>query len=170
MAFSPSTPFIAKNQLASEGPLAIQLVIIPALKPTVDPSLVQDGSLCPVRALRYYLGKTKDLRKGYNSFLWLLRRATQKISQGLLYYLGLSSRSFWHTKSLIRKCKMFPKSRLEVRALAASLAFKGGVALDEIMFLEKPFHLHKFLLEMCWHNGDVMKIGPVVAAQHVVNF
>ena len=28
------------------------------------PSLVQDKSLCPVRALRYYLDKTKDLRKG----------------------------------------------------------------------------------------------------------
>ena len=23
--------------------------------------------------------------------------------------------------------------------------------------------------DLCWHNGDVMKIGPVVAAQHVVN-
>ena len=44
--------------------MAIQPVVIPALKPTLDPSLVQDKSLCPVRALRYYLDKTKDLRKG----------------------------------------------------------------------------------------------------------
>ena len=64
VTFSPSTAFIAKNQLASEGPLAIQPVVIPTLKPTLDPSLVQDKSLCPVRALRYYLDKTKDLRKG----------------------------------------------------------------------------------------------------------
>ena len=64
VTFSPSTAFITKNQLASEGPLAIQPVVIPALKPTLDPSLVQDKSLCPVRALRYYLDKTKDLGKG----------------------------------------------------------------------------------------------------------
>ena len=55
VTFSPSTAFIAKNQLASEGPLAIQQVVIPILD--------QDKSLCPVRALRYYLDKTKDLRK-----------------------------------------------------------------------------------------------------------
>ena len=64
VTFSPSTAFIAKNQLASEGPLAIQPVVIPALKPTLDPSLIQDKSLCPVRSLRFYLDKTKDLRKG----------------------------------------------------------------------------------------------------------
>ena len=45
VTFSPSTAFIAKNQLASEGPLAIQPVVIPALKPTLGPSLVQDKSL-----------------------------------------------------------------------------------------------------------------------------
>ena len=64
VTFSPSTAFLAKNQLASEGPLAIQPVVIPALKPTLDPSLLQDRSLCPVRSFRYYLDKTKDLRKG----------------------------------------------------------------------------------------------------------
>ena len=25
------------------------------------------------------------------------------------------------------------------------------------------------LKDLCWHNGDVMKIRPVVAAQHVLN-
>ena len=39
-------------------------MVIPALKPILDPSLVQDKSLCPVRAWRYYLDKIKDLRKG----------------------------------------------------------------------------------------------------------
>ena len=63
----------------------------------------------------------------------------------------------------------------EVRALAASLAFKGGVALDEIM-ASCFWRSHSILLsqiftsKMCWHNGDVMKIGPVVAAQHIVNY
>ena len=38
-------------------------VVIPALAPTLDKSLKEDRSLCPVRALRYYLDKTQDLRK-----------------------------------------------------------------------------------------------------------
>ena len=39
-------------------------MIIPALAPTLDGSLKEDRTLCPIRALLYYLDKTKDLRKG----------------------------------------------------------------------------------------------------------
>ena len=51
--------FISKNQLAREGPTSVALVVIPALAPSLE-----DRSLCPVRALRYYLDRTKDLRQG----------------------------------------------------------------------------------------------------------
>ena len=39
-------------------------VVIPALVPSLDKSLTEDKSLCPLRALRYYVDRTKDLRKG----------------------------------------------------------------------------------------------------------
>ena len=58
---SPS--FLSKNQLAKEGPESIAPVVIPALAPTLDKSLKSDRSLCPVRALRYYLDRTSDLRQ-----------------------------------------------------------------------------------------------------------
>ena len=60
----PSPCFLSKNQLAKEGPSSVAPVIIPALAPTLDKSLKEDRTLCPVRALRYYLDKTKDLRSG----------------------------------------------------------------------------------------------------------
>ena len=59
---SPS--FLAKNHLAKEGPECVAPVVIPALAPTLDKSLKEDRSRCPVRALRYYLDKTQDLRQG----------------------------------------------------------------------------------------------------------
>ena len=58
----PFPGFISKNQLAKEGPGCVAPVIIPALAPTLDKSLKENRTLCPVRALRYYLDKTKDLR------------------------------------------------------------------------------------------------------------
>ena len=64
VSLSPSPSFISKNQLAKEGPTCVAPVVIPALAPTLDRSLKEDRSLCPVRALRYYLDKTKDLRTG----------------------------------------------------------------------------------------------------------
>ena len=58
---SPS--FLSKNQLAKEGPDSVAPVVIPALAPTLDKSLKGNRSLCPVRALRYYLDRTSDLRQ-----------------------------------------------------------------------------------------------------------
>ena len=62
---SSGNAFIDKNQLASEGALVFQPVVILALKPSLVPPLVQD--------------KTKTLEMARNFFLWLLRRATQKM-------------------------------------------------------------------------------------------
>ena len=60
----PSPSFLSKNQLAKEGPESVAPVVIPALAPTLDRSLKSDRSLCPVRALRYYLDRTSDIRQG----------------------------------------------------------------------------------------------------------
>ena len=57
----PSPSFLSKHQLAKEGPDSVAPVVIPALAPTLDKSLKSDRSLCPVRALRYYLDQ--DLRQ-----------------------------------------------------------------------------------------------------------
>ena len=59
----PSPSFLSKNQVAKEGPDSVAPVVIPALAPTLDRSLKSDRSLCPVRALCYYLDKTSDLRQ-----------------------------------------------------------------------------------------------------------
>ena len=57
----PSSSFLSKNQLARDGPDSVAPVVIPALSPSLDKSLKEDRSLCPVRALRYYLDKTQEL-------------------------------------------------------------------------------------------------------------
>ena len=64
VTIAPSSVFLEKNHLASDGPDIVQPVVIPTLKPTLNHSLTEDMTLCPIRALRYYLDKTKDLRQG----------------------------------------------------------------------------------------------------------
>ena len=59
----PSPSFPSKNQLAKEGPDSVAPVVVPALAPTLDKSLKSDRSLCPVRALRYYLDRISDIRQ-----------------------------------------------------------------------------------------------------------
>ena len=55
VALVPSSDFIAKNQLAREGSQSVSPVTIPALTTIVDRQFKEDRTLCPVRALRYYL-------------------------------------------------------------------------------------------------------------------
>ena len=59
----PSPSFLSKNQLTKDGSDSVAPVVIPALAPTLDKSLKSDRSLCPVRALCYYLDRTSDLRQ-----------------------------------------------------------------------------------------------------------
>ena len=61
-----SSDFIAKNQLAREGSQSVSPVTIPALTTIVDRQFKEDRTLCPVRALRYYLDRTKDLRGSHS--------------------------------------------------------------------------------------------------------
>ena len=70
VALFPSSDFIAKNQLEREGSQSVSLVTIPALTTIVDRQFKEDTTLCPVRALRYYLDRTKDLR-GSRSLLFI---------------------------------------------------------------------------------------------------
>ena len=69
-ALFPSSDFIAKNQQASEGSQSVSPVTISALTTIVDRQFKEDRTLCPVRALRYYLDRTKDLR-GSQSILFI---------------------------------------------------------------------------------------------------
>ena len=69
----PSPSFLSKNQLAKEGPESVAPVVIPTLAPTLDKLLKGDRSLCPVRALRYYLDKTSDLKAKQRTSLCLLQ-------------------------------------------------------------------------------------------------
>ena len=61
VALFPSSD-LAKNQLVREGSQSVSPVTIPALTTIVDRQFKEDRTLCPVRALRYYLDRTKDLR------------------------------------------------------------------------------------------------------------
>ena len=56
---APSSVFLAKNQLASDGPGIIQPAVIPALKSILDHSFTEDMSLSPIRPLRYNPDKNK---------------------------------------------------------------------------------------------------------------
>ena len=69
--------FLSKTQLAKEGPDSVAPVVISALAPNLE-SLKSDRSLCPVRALHYYLYRTTDLRQNKELVFVSFRKSFDK--------------------------------------------------------------------------------------------
>ena len=103
-------------------------VVITTLAPTLDRSL-KDRSLCPVRALRYYLDKTQDLTN--NKELVFKKNFNKDISPSTI--------SSWIKQSVILCYQLSDQELLvqvqahDVRAFAPSKAFQGGVSLEQIL-------------------------------------
>lgn len=60
----PEASFIAKNQTSSSGPVEIFLGKLSSFS-----SVAEDKVWCPVRALRWYLDRTRELRSGDKLFI-----------------------------------------------------------------------------------------------------
>ena len=171
----PSLSFLSKNQLARDGPASVAPVVIPALAPTLDRSLSEDRSLCPVRALRYYLDKTKDLRQGKDLVFVSFRKGFHKdivpatisswIKQTVLLCYQLSDQSAQELHQVRAH---------DVRAFAASQAFQGGISLDQILsachWKAHNTFTQFYLKDLALADSELYHLGPVVAAQQINKF
>ena len=168
----PSPSFLSKNQLAKEGPGSIAPVVIPALAPTLDKSLKSDRSLCPVRALRYYLDRTSDLRQRKELVFVSFKKGFDKdispatisswIKQTVILCYELSD----HQSHTLHQVKAH-----DVRAFAASKAFQSVVSLDQILtachWKSHNTFTQFYLKDVAWADSELFHLGPVVAAQQI---
>ena len=142
----PSSDFIAKNKLAREGSPSVSPVTIRALTTIVDRQFKGDRTLCPVRALRYYLDRTKDLR-GSRSLLFI------SFKKGHTSDIRPATFSSWLKQTILLCYKQADQQALvqvkahDIRTFAASKAFYGGVSVDQIMQAchWKAHNIYKFL-------------------------
>ena len=168
----PSPSFLSKNQLAKEGPESVAPVVIPALAPTLDRSLKSDRSLCPVRALRYYLDRTSDIRQGKELVFVSFKKGFDKdispatisswIKQTVILCYELSD----HQAHTLHEVKAH-----DVRAFAASKAFQSGVSLEQILsachWKSHNTFTQFYLKNLAWADSELYHLGPVVAAQQI---
>ena len=124
----PSHSFLSKYQLAKEGPESVAPVVIPALAPTLDKSLKSDRSLCPVRALRYYLDRTSDLRQNKELVFVSFKKGFDKdISPATI--------SSWIKQTVILCYKLSDHQAHTLHQIKAHdvRAFASGVSLEQIL-------------------------------------
>ena len=172
----PSSDFTAKNQLAREGSQSVSPVTIPALTTIVDRQFKEDRTLCPVRALKYYLDRTKDLR-GSSSLLFI------SFKKGHTSDIRPATLSSWLKQTILLCYKQAAQQALDlvqvkehdIRAFTASKAFfTVRVSVDQIMqachWKAHNTFTNFYLKDLTWSDNDNnMYLGPVVAAQQVLD-
>ena len=168
----PSPSFLSKNQLAKEGPDSGAPVVIPALAPTLDKSLKGDKSLCPVRALRYYLDMTSDLRQNKELIYVSFKKGFDKD-------ISPATVSSWIKQTVILCYELSDQQALtlhqvkahDVRAFAASKAFQSGISLDQILsachWKSHNTFTQFYLKDVAWADSELFYLGLVVAAQQI---
>ena len=164
----PSPSFLSKNQLAKEGPDSVAPVAIPALAPSLDRLLKSDRSLCPVRALHYYLDRATDLRQN-KEFVFV------PFKKGFDKDISPATISSWIKQTVILCYEFSDQEALSlhqvkahgVRAFAASKAFQSGISLDQILSAchWKSYNTFTqfYLKDVAWANSELFHLGPVVA-------
>ena len=97
----------------------------------VDSQFKEDQTLCLVRALRYYLDRTKDLR-GSGSLLFI------SFKKGQTSDIRPATLSSWLKQTILLCYKQADQQALDLvqviaHDIGASKAFYGGVSVDQIM-------------------------------------
>ena len=131
-----------------------------------------DRTLCPVRALCYYLDRTSDLRQNKELVFVSFKKGFDKdISPATI--------SSWIKQTVIL-CYEFSDQRTltlhqvkvhDVRAFATSKAFQLGVSLEQILsachWKSHNTFTQFYLKDVAWADTELFHLGPVVAARFV---
>ena len=149
-------------------------VTIPALTTIVDRQFKQDRTLCPVRALRYYLDLTKDLRRSRSLlFISFKKGHTSDIRPTTLSSWLKQTILLWYKQADQQALDLVQVKAHDIMAFAASKAFYGGVSVDQIMqachWKAHNTFTNFDLKDLTWSDNNNMYLGPVVEAQPVLD-
>ena len=160
--------FLAKNQLPSRAPDSIT---IPKLSNFCHKSDNFNRMLCPVRAVKIYLNKTKSLRK-HRKRLFIPRQGDQDLAKSTLsrwvkYVIKNAYDSISKTTN-----RLFKPRAHELRALSAFWAYMNYIPPEEILksavWSSSSLFASHYLRAFREQTENLRAMGPIIAAQKVV--
>ncbi len=162
--------FVAKNQLPHQAP---RTFTVRALSSVLGRDDVEDLSLCPVRALRHYVDRTKSFRCGRKRlFLSCNSKRHKDITKNTV--------SMWIRATILHAYEddgLSPpraSNPHELRAMAATMSLHCNTALTDILTgcfwsTDTVFADH-YLRDVSTEDVEGFhQLGPVVAAQTLIN-
>jgi hypothetical protein len=163
--------FVAKTELAAKNSNSKPLTI-PALSKSLGPGLEKDRCLCPVRALRFYLDRTKEIRADKKKlFVAYKKNFKGDISKATISHWIKKAITTAYSLATEEDCNLLQVKAHDVRGMAASWARLQNITLDDILaactWKSHNTFTSFYLRDLAQLQGDMHRLGPVVAAQHV---
>ena len=165
--------FVAKTQVAGRDATGMKPLCLKALSKDLSPDMVEDRSLCVVRAIRFYLDRTKDIRKDRKKlFIAFKKGYEQEICKNTV--------SSWIKKAIVLAYQSSSEEQRQVqgvkahdvRGLASSLALMRNVSLEAIMdacsWKAHTTFTKFYLRDLTRIQEKLLVLGPVVSALHTV--
>ena len=164
-----SPGFLAKNQAA--GSVAAPITI-KALGDFTGPD-PPEVALCPVRALRWYLHRTKASRAGrLRLFLPLPSAKKSDCSAADISKWIVSTVRWAYNESSESQLRLDRVSAHEVRALSTSMALAAGVPLDDVVragtWRSANSFVSFYLRDMSSELDGLHSLGPISVSQSLV--
>ena len=169
---SPSESFLAKNQ-TSRAPDQRRHFKVPALTTVSDDTSAR--YLCPVRALRIYLAKTHNRRKGKKLlFIAISPNYPRDITKNTLTNYIKQAILRAYKSSSDQDITLSNCSVHEVRRLGTSIAFKYNVSLEKLMqnctWSSDLIFSNYYLRDLALQSADLYRLpGFVCAGQKLKN-
>ena len=159
--------FIAKYRLPSVGAQSINLLPIKKIDKARIASLQ-----CPVRALKIYLARTKDLRGDRTRLFLPIDQDRQDISaQPISSWIRQVIRGAYDDLSTGGSSRIRIKAH-EVRAVATSVALARNCAVKDIIasvaWRSDSVFARFYLRDMKGQQAELDRLGTVAAAQHLL--
>jgi integrase len=168
----PDPRFIPKTKLAGQGAKAFAPLTLKSLSCQLGRDLKDDRSLCVVRALRFYLDKTKAIRKGR-------KRLFIAYKKGYTKDIVANTISGWIKRTVLLAYQLATPEQQQltgvkahdVRGMAASWALLKNVSLEDILtacsWKSHNTFTSYYLKDLTRIEEDLLKLGPVTTALHL---
>ena len=168
--------FLSKTERANHPERAFKELTVPALIPFVGEN-EPERKLCPLRALKYYMHRTKAQRVGLKKptplFLPINKGHRRFIAKPTLTRWVRDVVTYAHANVDEEGARRLGRPLHELRAVSTSWAFQRTQSLDTVKKAALwAGHASSFtsyyMRDMTQLEEPLLKLGPLVAAQRVV--
>jgi len=175
VTLKPAPSFLLKAYSVNHSELAFTEVTVPALS-TIVAGDDSERTLCPVRALRWYLERTRDQRKTLQALVPLLI----PIYPGKKTCLQPATLGSW-VRSIIQEAyasstdedaRLLNRPLHELRAIGPSWNYyktlKHETVLRAALWSSHTTFTSHYLRDLTMVEEEMLRLGPIVTAQHIM--